>query len=638
MKCVHFFICLLLLASFQLLADASKDSLEIILQNDQPLAEKHEAILALAKEINWSAPKRALSLVDTLRSLSIYQTDSSNIMALNAIQAKALRGTGNYPESIALYKKNYDYYLRHLDSLGMGTAAGQIGLMNTFNGVMLEGQEWLLRSHEIFQKVGSASDRAGANNALAIFYMGMEQREKGFDRYLQALEEYKLANDTLGEANVNANLGLAYIEDREFEKAEFHLLQQGHLDSLLDTKWGLGFFHDFMGYLRQEEGNFAAAYDYYNTALSIRKKLDSHYNIAESRVSLARMALELEKFEEAVFQAKKVFDHQDKSKSLSQQQSAYEVLSDSYDAMGKKALALQAHKDYKMISDSILNRDMLEKITEKDGLFKKAEQESEIALLNARNDAAAKLLASQRRTIIIGGIALVLISVLSFFLWQLYNKVKRQNVLISKNLEEKKLLLKEIHHRVKNNLQIISSLLNLQSKNIKDKKVAAAIQEGKTRVRSMALIHQDLYQQENLLGVSVRSYLNKLCRELFSTYRVNDAQINLDLEIEDIDLEVETLVPLGLILNELITNSIKYAFPNERDGTIGIKLYEADKKLVLRVADDGVGMNFEEVQKNKSFGHFLIKTLSKQLQGKYELKGEAGTVFEMVIGKYKVAS
>jgi len=628
---------LFLLFSSSLKADSTTDSLQVILNNDQKLSEKHEAVLQLAKELNWKKPIRAMELVDTLRTLDQYQTDSSLIMQLNSIDAKALRGRGNYEESIALYTSNFSYYKRHQDSVGMAGAAGQIGIMNTFNGNTLDGQKWLLLSHDLYQKVGNDKQKAGSNNSLAIFYMDMDQREKAYERYQQALKEYKEAGDMLGQANVNANLGLAYIEDKEFEKAEFHLKEQGRLDTILDTKWGLGFHHDFMGYLRMEQGRLDEAQLSFMTSLTIRKGLSSHYNIAESRLSLSSLFLEMEKFDQAIYQAKKVFDHQDKSKSLSQQQSAHEVLAKAYEAVGNNYQALKSYKKYKMISDSILNKNMLEQITEKNALFNKAEQDNEIALLNAKNEANEKILLAQRKGLIVGGVALILISILSFFLWSLYQKVKLQKDVIYDTLEDKKILLREIHHRVKNNLQIISSLLNLQSKNISDEKAAEAIKEGKSRVRSMALIHQDLYQQEhNLLGVSVKTYLQKLCNELFSSYSVEEGKINLELDIADIDLEVESLVPLGLILNELITNCIKYAFPDERHGNIDISLKEQDDSLILRVADDGIGMDFESLNEKKSFGHFLIRTLSKQLHGKYNVVRKNGTVFEMRFTKYKM--
>ena len=137
-----------------------------------------------------------------------------------------------------------------------------------------------------------------------------------------------------------------------------------------------------------------------------------------------------------------------------------------------------------------------------------------------------------------------------------------QNTIVFEALKEKDFLLREIHHRVKNNLQVISSLLSLQARQIGDKNIQKAINEGRSRVRSMALIHQNLYQNENLTGVSVERYLSNLLSELFDTYKVDSDKITLHFNIQDIDLDVDTMVPFGLILNELISNCLKHAFPN----------------------------------------------------------------------------
>jgi len=552
--------------------ESKVDSLLEILKDERPLQSKHEYVLELAQKINWSDPERALSLVDTLRELDNYKSDSSLILLLRDIQAKALRGVGNYEQSISLYTDNYDYYKRNRDSVGMAKAAGQIGIMNNFNGNLDIAQGWLMEAHQLFEKVGS-----------------------------------------------DAQLGLAFINDKRFEEAEENLLMQGKLDSILDTKWGLGFFHDFMGYLRQEEGKYPEAYKRYKISLAIRENLSSHYNIAESRISLGNVCIKLERFDEAIGHASSIFKDQDKSKSLSQQQSAHKILAEAYEAKGQFRSALEAQKNYHEISDSVYNKEKAEQIAEKDALFKKAEQDNQIALLRAKNEASQVVLSQQRKKIIFGGISLGLISLLSFFLWRTYQSIKKRNVIIKNTLAEKDLLLREIHHRVKNNLQFVSSLLNLQSKNIKDEKVAKAITEGKARVRSMALIHQDLYQKDNLLGVSVRSYLDKLCNELFNTYNVTGNAIELNLEIEDIDLDVETLVPLGLIINELMTNSIKYAFPENQSGKIDVALYEENKSLVLKIIDNGIGVDFEKVKESKSFGHFLVSMLSKQLKGEMDV-------------------
>jgi len=230
----------------------------------------------------------------------------------------------------------------------------------------------------------------------------------------------------------------------------------------------------------------------------------------------------------------------------------------------------------------------------------------------------------------LGAVALGFISILSFFLLQLYRKVRAQKAVIAKALSEKDLLLREIHHRVKNNLQLVSSLLTLQGRSIDDEMAQQAIREGQSRVRSMALIHQDLYNKENLMDIGVKQYVEKLTQELFDTYRVDKNRIILQMDVQDMELDVDTLVPLGLIINELITNSLKYAFPEGRKGNLLLSLSKTEGLLYLRVSDDGVGYDFNKVKSN-SFGSTLINALTEQLEGTIETFSQNGTRIEITV-------
>lgn len=263
--------------------------------------------------------------------------------------------------------------------------------------------------------------------------------------------------------------------------------------------------------------------------------------------------------------------------------------------------------------------------------YRKKEQELKINYLDKEIETSKTILAAQKNKIVYGSIALALITILSFFLLRLYNKTKYQKEIISKALSEKDLLLREIHHRVKNNLQLVSSLLTMQGRSIDDETAMQAINEGKSRVRSMALIHQDLYNKENLMGISVKTYIEKLSSELFETYKIDDNDIHLQLEIADIQLDVDTLVPFGLIINELITNSLKYAFKENKSGQLSIKMIEDDDDTIkLRIKDNGIGYNPTEVREN-SFGATLVTALVSQLEGDIQIDTTDGTDITITI-------
>jgi len=209
-----------------------------------------------------------------------------------------------------------------------------------------------------------------------------------------------------------------------------------------------------------------------------------------------------------------------------------------------------------------------------------------------------------------------------------------KNQQISKALEEKNILLREIHHRVKNNLQVISSLLKLQSQYIEDEGAVKAIAEGRNRVHSMALLHQNLYKEDNLTGVNMKEYFTNLIEGLFDAYKITE--IKLVTEIENLTLDIDTVIPLGLIANELVSNALKHAFYNVENGILIVKLWEKDGQLLFNVRDNGKGYNENLVADGKkSFGQKLIKSLSDKLEADVQVTTTTGTDVTLSIKDYK---
>jgi PAS domain S-box-containing protein len=202
------------------------------------------------------------------------------------------------------------------------------------------------------------------------------------------------------------------------------------------------------------------------------------------------------------------------------------------------------------------------------------------------------------------------------------------------SLEEKKVLLREIHHRVKNNMQIISSLLNLQTIYINNEKVVDILKESQNRIKSMAMIHEKLYESSGLTRIGFSDYITHLTTYLFQSYIVDMKRIELKLDVEDILLDIDTAIPCGLIINELVTNSIKHAFDDGKEGSIIIQLHKLNDKLFLSVRDDGVGFPKTLDYKNtETLGLQLINSLVMQLDGTLELKINHGTEFKIMFNE-----
>jgi PAS domain S-box-containing protein len=213
---------------------------------------------------------------------------------------------------------------------------------------------------------------------------------------------------------------------------------------------------------------------------------------------------------------------------------------------------------------------------------------------------------------------------------------KKTEKMLEKSLLEKEILLKEIHHRVKNNLMIISSLLNLQSDYIKDEESKNIFKESQNRARSMALIHERLYQSTDLKRIDFGDYIRTLANDLYHTYVMDTNLIKLNIDVDDISLDINTSIPLGLILNELITNSLKHAFSQGESGEINIKFHMHDKKYSLEVNDNGIGFpNDIDYENTESLGLRLVTSLTEQIDGEIEFNNTSGTSFKIIFKEEK---
>lgn len=239
-------------------------------------------------------------------------------------------------------------------------------------------------------------------------------------------------------------------------------------------------------------------------------------------------------------------------------------------------------------------------------------------------------------------IVLILSCLLLYNRFRLNNQkleIKKEQLLIQKKrnkklLVEKEWLIKEIHHRVKNNLQLVISLLNIQSAYLDNEDALMAIQNSQHRINAMSLIHQKLYQADNLANIDLSWYIYELISYLKESFNIGD-KINFVLETEKVYLDIVQAVPLGLIINEALNNAIKYAFPLNRKGNIYIELKNtnnADYKLII--ADNGIGVaqNFDTIERN-SLGMNLMMGLSDQIDGNFEMKNDNGLQIQLTFTK-----
>ncbi len=615
--------------------DAYQDSLQSIIDSDVSKSVKKESLFLLGEYLVQRDPDKAELIAEDLKA-NFIKNDSNEIRRNNYIFAASHRWHGDYSTALEYYRGINSYSKRNNDSLDIAISSHFIGTISMYLGNNVESQKHLLEAAEIYDVVGTAKQKARINNTLAGFYLNVDQLEKGKQQYLKALKQFEVLKDSTGLASVNANLGMVYTDLGEYEKAEYHLMKQKEYNVVFPTLREMGFHHDFLGLLRQEQNRLDEAYEEHLKALKIRENLSSTYNLCESKINMGEILIKLKRYDEAINQLKDVFSFEE-HESLNQEQRAYDLLAEAYEKQGDYKSALGTFKAYKAMTDSIYSKESIEIIAEKDALYNQQKKDAEIALLSKEKEISETKLSRSRSIMVISLIGLGLLAIAALALLKLNKKIKSKNETITKALKDRELLLHETHHRVKNNLQMISSLLNLQSKYVKDDNVLEVLQNGRNRVQSMAILHKNLYVGEDLNMVNIQHYFEGLVDSILNSYNKTENDVDLKIDADKVTMDVESVIPLGLIVNELITNSLKHAFPKDIKSKpeITLKMSEREDFYTLRVSDNGVGIQNDIIEngKKESFGQRLIRSLSKKLKASISITNDNGTSVSFVLPK-----
>lgn len=261
----------------------------------------------------------------------------------------------------------------------------------------------------------------------------------------------------------------------------------------------------------------------------------------------------------------------------------------------------------------------------------------EVAFLNAENKVKETIIINEKkiRNLLLAGVVGFLLLAATIFYF--YRNQKKQNSIIRSQAAQMTTMMKEIHHRVKNNLQVISSLLDIHAHTVGNSQAEAALKESRNRVQSMGLVHQHLYGEENSNGIAIDDYINSLAQNLFETYKIKPQQVELITDIEKLSLDADTAIPVGLILNELVSNCLKYAFDQAETGIVQIVLQRKGSLLLLQVKDNGKGFP-ENMDTNEfsSFGMRMINAFSQKLKASIEISNDNGACVTIRIKRYTI--
>jgi len=359
----------------------------------------------------------------------------------------------------------------------------------------------------------------------------------------------------------------------------------------------------------------------YKKAQALAQK--TNYTLAINTViaNLGEVNMLMGNYPEALKYTLKTVELQENAKDFSNLIENYLHASTIYEKIGNYPSALAYQKKARLLRDSTATKESDEAMSE---LLTKYETEKKQSTITSQQ----QQLSQQKRVqwLTIG--AACLLGILLIVGYRNYRGRTKSNKLLSAKNAENELLLKEIHHRVKNNLEVVSSLLALQSAQIDDPNTKEAMQEGQNRVQSIGIVHQKLYQGDNLGAIEMKDYFINLSESILDSFGA-EKKVQVECAMEKLNVDIDTAVPLGLIVNELLTNTLKYAFPGEQKGKVQIKLEKrADGVLQMQVSDNGVGKN--GITQGTGFGGQLISLLTRQLSGTMREESINGTqiIFE----------
>jgi len=488
---------------------------------------------------------------------------------------------------------------------------------------------------------------------LRAFYMNYGLVLKQQDRYelaKQYLQRALVINKAIGnrrnEALSYTNIGQILIKQDSLDEA-FDSYTKGWkiAKEVNPSTWPTARYYQYIGRIAHLKGNFQQSHDYL---------VESVANLPDGVAPQSRGDIYGSLVEQKIILADSVFpNNRAKRKQLWNEALPYALegwelakSSDAGNVRFRLALAQanlfsrlkQFEKAYEFsqlameISEDINDQAKTDAIARMSEEFETERIEAQNDLLRESQRAQASQLKQQNYLIYGGAVVLLLIVIVAVVIYRSRLNLKKANETIEKSLSEKELLLKEIHHRVKNNLQVVSSLLDLQSRGIEDEEALATFMEGQNRVKAMALIHQKLYQNEDLATIDFAEYAENLMKELASIYP-SAATVKTSIKSEsEAQFDIDTAVPLGLILNELISNAYKYAFEGNGSGELNVSVQSlGEGKHQLTVSDSGAGLpEGFDFKKAKSLGLRLVRRLSKQLYGSVTYSYEAGAKFVII--------
>lgn len=663
---------------------------ETIAQNPVKAFEYFQEALMLFKE----EADTLLQVDAMLRISTSYLRQGKNDLAatIDSVSLK-LSEKKSYPKGIATAHYNFGRYLTSKGKLreavaayqkyiDVWTAEGKEGIAaNAYNqlGVVYRNMSEYILAKKYLTEAIRISAKHNREDLLALAYMNLANVNSSIGEYTEAITNHLYSirikekhNDVNGLTQSYQNIGIVYSKLDKPDDALHYYYKVLDLKHVIQNQRTLALLYNNIGICYAKKYAFDSALSTSQRALAMRKKLGDKAGIAQSLNNVAAVyrdkkdyARAIAFFEEALAvqqtleskddlanvyanlgtmytktgNSKKGEEYLLKSLNIYRLTGSASIkeplhgLTAMYEAQGNVEKAGVYRGEYLKISDSLVSDDVKNRLVQMQAEFDVERKEAQLRFEKQQNELKDLQLAQSenKRLVLIVALAIVLMMMMAL-LYHVRTKRLAARVLAQKN-ERIELLIRELHHRVKNNMQTISSLLGLQSFRITDDVARTALKEGQTRVEAMSLIHQKLYLDDQLRDVDMEEYLKALSQTLSQSYGYDTAAVQSSVSLTNKKLDVDIAIPLGLIINELIINAFKHAFVAVANPELQVMLKQRDDNLLeLTVRDNGSGLpDISLLERSKSFGLKLVNTLSRQLNGKLTVANEGGAVFTLIL-------
>jgi len=584
--------------------------------------------------------------------------------------------TSEFNQALHYYLLTLENSIIINDSIQIANTYNNLGSLSCRHGNYPEALNYfykssIIKDEQFLQHPNSknAEKNISTINNIGNIHLRLENYDKALESYQKALQIIEEYPNERQQANALNNIAIVYEQTGNYRKALTYFEQALAIDQKRNDRKKIAAIMNNLGLVYEKLGDLNLALHYYKLGLEIKEEIGDKYGISNANKNVGSIYLIYHTYDLAKNYFEKSIDTAKEIGARNIIKDSYKFLAEMYAEQQKYEKAYNYELMYITLKDSILTETTTLEIAELETKYKLDKNEKEKELL-IKDNLIYKLniekanLAKFRSYLLV-----IILTLLAAFLLMQYLQKRKINLMlelskkdlelkvkertselattnleleneiverkkieekITESLNEKEVLLREIHHRVKNNLQIISSILNLQTNDDLDERALAMFNHTKDRVYTMSLIHEKLYIENNLARIDLRNYITGLVNYLLGTYQVDRKKIAARVYIDDIFFNVGTAVPCGLIINEIVTNSIKYAFPSDSKGTIFVEMSRDESNQITLIAgDDGVSFKQNATEdKTETIGLKLIDLLGKQLQAKTEVNTNEGVVYK----------